>query len=476
MINTILKNTLDNIYSNSTFSFINIDNNDLVFLFNIVQNIMKKKITETVTNKFSFFDKFSDVYLPIINKNQNTNIILINNFDPDNKFQKDLFLAIKKSVSKSELPNNIKDHFNTLNLEKFISEKNSYLDFNPSINNTVDGFEGFSFTTVDIINEIKNKIDNNQNSRLIGHEFDLDVGLFGKTFFIGYFPSWIDDYQKNLNKISCMNCSFIAESLLQYNPKIFKKNIDVRNYRINFYNALIDKKFHGNEITPENINSGATIDNHNSYGIRYTSNIYRNEEQYKVAIHEMFHAMNIKANSPQNIYFKIEPNKNLLLEESIVEFLAQITNCIILSTDFNEFKNFITYELKFNFFQISKILKMSGFKNFKDFLQKNNNDTNKNLSLKQKTACAEYFIIKTIIYFYLDDFFKIIRLGNNKDLFNCLDIFLKDFINNNNYIDKIDEIVLLNMKFLDEKDNFLIDDYSRITARMTCCEPKFIIK
>lgn len=133
---------------------------------------------------------------------------------------------------------------------------------------------------------------------------------------------------------------------------MFKKNIHKdNNYQIDIYFTNFKKEidFTNNIIGSFNVNTGVTVSYYNNFSKII---IYRQEEWFKVLIHELIHAFNFdfRENYPAfkelKKYYDIDSDFNL--NESYVEFWARLINviyfCEIKSINIDKFDiNFKKY-------------------------------------------------------------------------------------------------------------------------------------
>ena len=370
---------------------------------------------------------------------------------------------------KSNIDNSTKEYFNQYNFNEFTSQKTIFNNLDTNIYELNFGFPLSTFLSKEILDEIYQNIKKNKDSKMIGYTCLSNYGM-GFEFFESYLPSWSQINQNDLELFitTSKNATVLAQSLRLINGNIFKPVSD-NNYRINMYFSGIEKKFSGKIIDIKHINSGETGTEKNIPIHNYQiSNIYRREEVNKVTLHELIHAMGITTISIPNKYFNLQTAGNILIvSESITELMALITNCMLLSNNYEEFINFFLYEFKFNLFQIAKILILSELNTFTEILMKNGNKN----KIIQKTAAFEYFIIKTILILYLDTILKIINTSKNlDDIKNVIISILDDFYKNDNNIKLISESVDEIIQYI-KLNKESLDKYALETARMTCVEP-----
>ena len=178
-----------------------------------------------------------------------------------------------------------------------------------------------------------------------------------------------------------------------------------------------------------NINTAVT----NSHDII----IYREQELLKSIFHEQIHFHNLDYREiPQSIIdyllktHNINKSNEYLLYECMTETLANILNNLFLVNSVAEFQTNLVKEIMFSTLQVSKILKVCGYKKWNEFatldIEGNHNDVK--TQFKQDSCVFSYYILKLYIMLNLDTYFKI-----------NLDSKMK-FIRNNNNFTKLIEL------------------------------------
>ena len=154
--------------------------------------------------------------------------------------------------------------------------------------------------------------------------------------------------------------------------------------------------------------------------------IFRKEEWFKVLIHETMHVLCLdfsglsysKLKKQINSIFNI--NSEFLISESYSEFWATIINCLFHSynllddvCDFDGFslyaEFFICFEKIFSLLQMVKILDYMGL-TYPMLYQKQII----NLSFKEDTNVFAYYIIKSILLFFFEDFLSWCEKNNTE--------------------------------------------------------------
>jgi hypothetical protein len=210
------------------------------------------------------------------------------------------------------------------------------------------------------------------------------------------------------------------------------------------------------EIDRHNANTAFTLACPHSKNEIY---IYRFEEWFKVLIHESFHSFGLDfARMSQEMVhkkmFSIFPiNYDLRFYETYCEMWAEIINIIFISVNSyssNETKinmnkliktieNHLYIEQMFSLFQCAKVLNFYGL-TYRDILQKSNK-----IHYKEKTSVFSYYILKSIVMFYYNDFIEWCYIHNNKSLeftktqnnINQFFEFIKTRYNSDDFINSI---------------------------------------
>jgi len=189
-------------------------------------------------------------------------------------------------------------------------------------------------------------------------------------------------------------------------------------------------KYNNETIIPDNCNSGYC-------NVLYNSKkngdivLYRNEEFYKVLIHELMHAnfvdyQIIMNQNKSNMNKKICTNYNILLNEAFTETFSCLLNMIIIhyETKINIdiiFKNELNFMLK----TYNKLLKYYNINKIEDIIVKNGCVK----YFKQKTNVFSYYILKFLNYLYIIDFLKLVEKNTNKNYIVKDGTYNKQYVN-----------------------------------------------
>lgn len=214
--------------------------------------------------------------------------------------------------------------------------------------------------------------------------------------------------------------------------------------------------------------------------------VFREEEWFKVFIHESIHNFNLdfsnmnmsQCNKIIKNIFKVNSNVNLY--ESYTEFWARIMNISFISylhsDNFNKFgkvfEKLLNIEITYSIFQMVKIL------NYMD-LTYEQIIINFNENYKEKTNILSYFIIATILMFNYSDFLLWCDKNNdnlydfkktNKNLLEYCK-FIKNKYNQTNFLQNVSRMNNIFEKNKNGKKNKKIN-YLINNLRMTIYELK----
>lgn len=219
--------------------------------------------------------------------------------------------------------------------------------------------------------------------------------------------------------------------------------------------------------SPDNIFSQRHI-NSAEFNPRFNKlNIFRSEEVLnKVLFHEFLHLSNWDRLIKHSVYPDFDTkwninrsSGNLLLNESVVETMAQLLNIILVNHQDNthDIKDMIETEIKFGLLQTAKILYLSGFTDVSDFLKPLNDK-----KVNESTSAVEYHVFKTILAI---NFNKFLKLYINKDV-DGIKKLLTDYVMDSDYQKHIDRLI---NKFDDTYNDPMYQDVLE-TGRMSVIE------
>jgi hypothetical protein len=341
----------------------------------------------------------------------------------------------------SQIYNNIIEGFNFIEKNKKNKKNNFY---KISIENNLQNPSDFNSIPSTIRENIKNNLFN---------YLSFDFLLFGrkiKIYFILNNPITKKIIQKYTNFVFLMTTWLYIISI--YSSQKCSQKLDIYIYLSSSLKKLpIDPNIILNQ---EHANTAFT---------RLCSEIiiYRQEEWFKVFIHETIHNFNLdfsnmntqKCNQVIKNIFHVNSNVNLY--ESYTEFWARIINISFISyIHTNNFNNFtkvfeklINIEISYSMFQMIKILDYMNltYDDLINIFQEN---------YKENTNILSYYIITNILIFNYVDFLSWCNNNNNnlydfkktnKNLFEFCQ-FIKNKYNNNKFLENYDKINLFFIK------------------------------
>jgi len=196
-------------------------------------------------------------------------------------------------------------------------------------------------------------------------------------------------YRKDKDKI---DFPFIRKVIERATKVINNKNFTI-HLLLSPARKVLDKK---RTLEPRHANSGFTYVNRNDIFI------FRKEEFPKVIIHELIHHDTnihsdfIKPENKQRLlsHFNINPQTEFILNEAIVELWATIIHLSFVSKDYGiSFAKLLKAETLYSLYKARQIFELQKKKPNQQWFDRCN--------------IFAYIIIKTIFFFYFDDFNKI---------------------------------------------------------------------
>jgi len=283
-----------------------------------------------------------------------------------------------------------------------------------------------------------------------GEQYSKDY--YPKGYDFDYFPQQIRSEIENMPKSSYIYTFHIKQREIQVaiicsktKSKSFIESCIKRIYiwlymasefssikcsqKMNIYLYFTDLKKvlpnNGEIIKQENANTAFTT----SCKTVTELNLYREEEWFKVFIHETFHNLGLDFSECDNnrtkhkILTLFPVNSDVNLFETYCETWAEIINCMFISYSSikknNNVENLdkyiidkmvkktekmIQYENMFSLFQCVKVLHFYGL-TYMDLYEKTNESHNlRTKRYKENTNVLSYYILKSIFMFYSDDF------------------------------------------------------------------------
>jgi hypothetical protein len=207
--------------------------------------------------------------------------------------------------------------------------------------------------------------------------------------------------------------------------------------------------------------------------------VFRNEEWFKVLIHESFHCFGLDfallpEEEAEKKMFSIFPiSCNLRFYETYTEIWAEIINVIFISVNTYPYKektidihklskiieNHLYNEQVFSLFQCSKVLHHLGLK-YRELYETTEHSTLlRNERYKENTHVFSYYILKCIIMFHYNDFIEwcikynggSIQFTKTQENINRLFEFVKEKYNSPEYLRTIE--IFENWFWLSKKGN-----------------------
>lgn len=401
------------------------------------------------------------------------------NYDKTKYNQKQMDIIYKNFYRELLLAKNIYIKYNKHKIKKSVKEIKTTIDI-PRIDLLKSKYIHES-----ISNHIKTKMTAllDVNFKIGDVKVNCYFGIFSKKNYAD-----LNKYDNYIKKIFIF-LTFLFSSIRKRKPK-----------SISFYLFLTNKKKsipkNGFSILgPLNCNSGLT------YGCQSDGSvfIYREEEWFKVFIHETFHCLCLDFNSLhcENLNKKFKKNiinveSKLNLYESYTEYWSTIIHSCMTAFElsfkqdnkedtFLLYLDFILhYEKIFSLFQCVKVLDHMGL-TYKNLIDKDEISNGlRLLYYKEETNVFSYYIVKAVLLYFKEDFMLWCKEKNKDAIFNFaktqenLDLFLfflREKMVNDRIIKDMDMSMLflykLKKKFTYPRKNSLLK-----TMRMTIVENK----
>jgi len=212
-----------------------------------------------------------------------------------------------------------------------------------------------------------------------------------------------------------------------YTTSHFSRSKCSQTMSINVYFTSAKKNFPEEKLAPidrEHANTAFTT----SCSTETEINIFREEEWFKVFIHESFHCMGldfseIRDTTPDALILNLFHIKtDVRLYETYCETWAEIVNVMFISyvsTRNNDIDKMIEktekmlyHERRFSLFQCIKVLGHFNL-TYDNLIHRNKNVS---VNYKEKTQILSYYILKCIYIFYVNDFVEWCLLNNGSTL------------------------------------------------------------
>jgi len=182
--------------------------------------------------------------------------------------------------------------------------------------------------------------------------------------------------------------------------------------------------------------------------------IFREEEWFKVLIHESFHSFGldfaVMSEKETNVkLFSIFPviTDGIRFYEAYTEFWAEVINIVFISVNsfpcnmgssldmefvFDTIRSHLYNEQIFSLFQCAKVLNHFGLK-YRELYDSSQHAIHmRNALYREKTQVFSYYILKCIMMYYYNDFIELCYKNNNQSI-----QFIKTQSNINSFIDFI---------------------------------------
>jgi ribosomal protein L28 len=333
----------------------------------------------------------------------------------------------------------------------------NFLPIINKINNIKNNKINLSNNSLNLLKDIIINIDNTSNIWMTYYINDFKITKRSNLNHSSFLPMFVT--KQLLKTHDIFNCTFkILERSYSINFIMFDKPTNIKilltSYIKNIYKWLyVSSKYANNKcslqtkiniyltntkkifpakvsLSQEHINSAYTwscnkVNNYNEI------NIFREEEWFKVFIHETFHLFNLDFSQEYNktynnilsqlFHIKID----FKLYEAYAEVWAEIINILFIAHSktykikskrnwmINIFKkvfNMLNTETSFSLLQASKILKYNNI-NYTNLITRNNN-----INYVEETSIFSYYIIKSMLLFNLDDFLSWCYINNNRSI------------------------------------------------------------
>lgn len=235
-------------------------------------------------------------------------------------------------------------------------------------------------------------------------EYNINIGLRGEDSDIAeHYVKMIYSWLLVADKYAKCDCS---------------KKMDIYIYMTDLKKKLPENS--GQTIGVENVNTAFTTSCKDDTEIH----LFREEEWFKVLIHETFHNFGLDFSAfnktkSQELMSRIFCIKtSFLLYESYTETLAEIIAIIFDKTPkWNNFRAQVIKEQKFSIMQCCKILNYMGL----TYKSLSCNDMGSGAVLLRKkyredSAVFSYYVIKSILLFYIDEFTEWCDIYNENTL------------------------------------------------------------
>ena len=378
------------------------------------------------------------------NKTQEFSLLNNNNNSITSKFLEHLYTQF----------NNNQKIINAINVEKSRYQETNKTIIKNKITTIVDKYlKSSKYIDISIINFI---ITNVYNCKIVSYKNTIKGKIYVFDFII------------YTNKISMKKLDFIVEKMLLILQVLIaiSNNILRNGQHVTFFLTPFKKKLNFNNnviLGAKNVNSGFT----NPFLINGLTFIYRNEEFFKVFIHESIHYYGIdkallkdlNSNDNYNKFINLfnitnKGSINIGINEGLTEFWTFIMYICSLSYKkevtlpnfIYEVERLYKIELAHILFQLVKILNYNNL-TYSQLLNKSNH------KYSESSHIFSYYIVKTLLVYNIEDLYK-------------SNIFDLNFSNNINICLKPD-IISIN-KFLNILFKYALDtNFIKLVTKVT---------
>ena len=317
----------------------------------------------------------------------------------------------------------------------------------------------------------------------------IKIGQITVNIYYGLFK------KSDFNKLKTIKKDIISALKIIKFCTLYKDLKTMKTLDIYLYLTDIKKKLPKNPVlvlNEHNCNSAVTFACASNGKVL----IYRKEEWKKVLIHELFHSLCLDFAGSNydvlrdNIKTIFNVKSDFEISESYAEYWATIINSCFISysllDNYDDIENFLLFtdfciqlERMFSLYQMIKVLGFMGL-NYEN-LYKNDalSKSFRKILYKEDTNVLCYYVIKTILLFYNDDFLEWCMIHNNNILkfnktannFKMFYEFLRKKYNGKFFIESINKMEIFYRKYKGPIFNKkLCSSDMTTTSRMTICE------
>jgi len=457
-------------------------------IYNFIEKINKKfnfNFSDLFDNSNPFIIKIQEIINTILDEKIEYSIPqhnLLNQISSNSKYPL-IYLFLKEYIQKRLQENK------EIQLPKSDYFKNNDLSFSSFLRFYLDNSIKINYNKIkdDIENEpelikLYKKIFEQNSSRKILHDIlydnpfvGLDITHYAETTQLYHYKIDSDLYSidlfvdstfiktieieilKIITILTIMNKIANEFALPKKDNKVYIRIILSRQKKLLFNNYNI--------LGPININSGSSLSG------EYV-NIWRFEEFEKVMIHELqhfygcdFHSSDSNyylVNNVINSYFDIKDDDKV--NESYNEVMAHIISMIYFSKIYKlKLEKIFHNELYFLLFQTAKIINYFGGENYDSIFK----STENHIIFNQRTSVLSYYIIKTLLMFYISYTTKFINkinmCCNDQKSMQILSKFLKIIIDSKHIKQYINPLIKLIKKNKINKSQKFIYKTMRMT-------------